>query len=207
MAKISIQSLYYLQYNKTPPQFAPHRPADCVRTEQRVRRRRSLSTSIFYPSPPPYRGPVTSIPRQPLPTDPCPCETREGLAPEADRDVLRRLDAAVRQLLHQEIRQPRADPMSVPPFTFPPPRKGIIWSFCSTLTGHLFSSPLGSVIWFSFTGRVFCKKGCNADGDTWDECEYQSILDAIPWTELFLELDCFISELLALFLCRLRIHR
>jgi len=24
-------------------------------------------------------------------------------------------------------------------------------------------------------GRVFCKKGCNADGDTWEECEYAYI--------------------------------
>ncbi|KAL5674711.1 hypothetical protein ACJX0J_010842, partial [Zea mays] len=37
---------------------------------------------------------------------------------------------------------------------------------------------------------------------------YQSILDVIPWTELFLELYCLISELLALpsFYCLIWLH-
>jgi hypothetical protein len=47
MAKISIQSLYYFQYNKTPPQFAPHRPADCVRTEQRAAAAAAPSPPLF----------------------------------------------------------------------------------------------------------------------------------------------------------------
>lgn len=32
---------------------------------------------------------------------------------------------------------------------------------------------------FNLAGRVFCKKGCDADGETWEECEYHTILLSI----------------------------
>ena len=55
--------------------------------------------------------------------------------------------------------------------------KELIWLVYAKLA--VFSLPFFlSAIWYltqlgvAFAGRVFCKKGCNADGDTWEECEY-----------------------------------
>jgi len=58
--------------------------------------------------------------------------------------------------------------------------KELIWLVYAKLA--VFSLPFFlSAIWYltqlgvAFAGRVFCKKGCNADGDTWEECEYAYI--------------------------------
>jgi hypothetical protein len=61
-------------------------------------------------------------------------------------------------------------PCRLPPaYTFShtrPPRQRIsVWLI--ETDGWLLSP-------FRRAGRVFCKKGCNADGDTWEECEYRT---------------------------------
>lgn len=36
------------------------------------------------------------------------------------------------------------------------------------MTSHVFVCP------YVLAGRVFCKKGCDADGETWDDCKLDS---------------------------------
>jgi hypothetical protein len=110
------------------------------------RRRRSLSTSIsspllfaFPPLPEPqpasWAAAAVSLPFA-SPTHPAVRDAggfgAGGRPGRTGQDVLRRLDAAVRQLLHQEVREPRADPMSV---SWSSSRaKELIWLVYSKLT-------------------------------------------------------------------------
>ncbi|KAK4755016.1 hypothetical protein SAY87_008773 [Trapa incisa] len=54
------------------------------------------------------------------------------------------MELSLRESLHEQVRRPQADSFTV------------CWMSIVTMK--------------SFSGRVFCKKGCDADGDTWEEC-------------------------------------
>lgn len=56
--------------------------------------------------------------------------------------------------------------------------------------------------WFHHVGRVFCKKGCDADGETWEECKHFSAFFYISayFARLDEELCFFLVELRIMFL-------
>jgi hypothetical protein len=157
-----------------PPHFPPHQTTSKRTDLRRLRSPLRLHPPfILLPSPAPS-PPSSTHPYLP-PANRAHAGAEESATPRAGArrgDVLRRLDAAVRQLLHQEVRDPRANPMSVPSLAHSSPRLRI--SVCLIDTDDFFSC-FGWLPSFRRAGRVFCKKGCNADGDTWEECKYQ------PW--------------------------
>jgi hypothetical protein len=81
------------------------------------------------------------------------------------------------------------------------PAKLIVLFFFLETNGIIFPPILQlglGVIGRWLAGRVFCKKGCNADGDTWEECEYAcygvqclSLVVVIPWFSVALEAKLF----------------
>ena len=78
------------------------------------------------------------------------------------RDVLRRLDAAVRQLLHQEVREPRADPMSVS-WSILSRKRIDLARLCETSGFFPSFFPFCHLV-FDAIGRCLCREGVLQEG-------------------------------------------